>query len=63
MQGIGVLDFSPALGLVLTDRMLGGLGAMVNPDRQLEEVEHSLIDQATDILLKEWANDWGTRKR
>ena len=62
MQGIGVLDFSPALGLVLTDRMLGGLGAMVNPDRQLREVEHSLIDQATEILLKEWANDWGTRE-
>ena len=48
-----MLDFSPALGLVLTDRMLGGLGAMVNPDRQLREVEHSLIDQAADILLKE----------
>ena len=60
LQGIGMLDFSPALGLVLTDRMLGGLGAMVNPDRQLREVEHSLIDQASKILLKEWVCNWIT---
>ena len=33
LQGIGVLDFAPSLGLVLTDRMLGGVGAMVDPDR------------------------------
>lgn len=62
LQGIGLLDFSPALGLVLTDRMLGGLGAMVNPDRQLREVEHSLIDQASKILLKEWVGNWRTRE-
>lgn len=62
LQGIGVLDFSPALGLVLTDRMLGGLGAMVNLDRQLREVEHSLIDQAANILLKEWVGNWRTRE-
>ena len=62
LQGIGVLDFAPSLGLVLTDRMLGGVGAMVDPDRQLREVEHSLIDQASRILLQEWAENWKTRE-
>lgn len=62
LQGIGVLDFAPSLGLVLTDRMLGGVGAMVDPDRPLREVEHSLIDQASRILLQEWAENWKTRE-
>jgi len=62
LQGIGVLDFAPSLGLVLTDRMLGGIGAMVDPDRPLREVEHSLIDQASRILLQEWAENWKTRE-
>ena len=62
LQGIGVLDFAPSLGLVLTDRMLGGIGAMVDPDRALREVEHSLIDQASGILLQEWAENWKTRE-
>tara|TARA_Y100001968_G_C19420328_1_gene751419 strand:- start:1026 stop:2003 length:978 start_codon:yes stop_codon:yes gene_type:complete len=63
LQGIGVLDFAPALGLVLTDRMLGGIGAMVDPDRPLREVEHSLIDQVSQILLQEWAESWKTREK
>jgi len=50
------------LGLVLTDRMLGGIGAMIDPDRPLREVEHSLIDQASSILLQEWAENWKTRE-
>ena len=60
LQGIGVLDFAPSLGLVLTDRMLGGLGAMIDPDRPLREVEHSVIDQASRILLQEWVENWKT---
>jgi len=63
LQGIGVLDFAPSLGLVLTDRMLGGIGAMVDPDRPLREVEHALIDQAARILLQEWVENWKTRER
>ena len=63
LQGIGVLDFAPSLGLVLTDRMLGGIGAMVDPDRPLREFEHSLIDQAARILLQEWVENWKTRER
>jgi len=62
LQGIGVLDFAPSLALVLTDRMLGGLGAMIDPDRPLREVEHSLIDQASRILLQEWVENWKTRE-
>ncbi len=62
LQGIGVLDFAPSLGLVLTDRMLGGVGAMVDPDRPLREVEQSLIDQASRILLQEWVENWKTRE-
>ncbi len=62
LQGIGIMDFAPSLGLVLTDRMLGGIGAMIDPDRPLREVEHSLIDQASSILLQEWAENWKTRE-
>ena len=62
LQGIGVLDFAPSLALVLTDRMLGGVGAMIDPDRPLREVEHSLVDQVSRILLQEWVENWKTRE-
>ena len=62
LQGIGVLDFAPSLALVLTDRMLGGVGAMIDPDRPLREVEHSLVEQVSRILLQEWVENWKTRE-
>ena len=46
------------LGLTIADRMLGGKGFAVNPERTIREVETALIDQVAQILLREWARFW-----
>ncbi|MSR42845.1 MAG: hypothetical protein EXS19_02270 [Pedosphaera sp.] len=58
LQGACVFDIAPALGLTLTDRMLGGKAFSVNPNRPLREVETALLDQLAMIALKEWCGYW-----
>ncbi len=53
-SGIGLLDIPPCLGLAIVDRMLGGSGGPVTPARELTEIEVALLDQAAQIILKEW---------
>jgi flagellar motor switch protein FliM len=58
LRGMGVLDVPPPLGLAVADRMLGGKGFAVNPDRPLREVEMALINQMAQIAIKEWCSHW-----
>lgn len=57
-EAIGALDIAKPLGLTIADRMLGGKGFAVNPDRTIREVETAMIDQIGQIALREWANFW-----
>ncbi len=57
-EAIGALDISKPLGLTIADRMLGGKGFAVNPDRSIREVETAMIDQIGQIAMREWANFW-----
>ena len=57
-DAVGAMDVSKALGLTIADRMLGGKGFAVNPERSIREVETAMIDQISQIFLREWANYW-----
>ncbi|MBI4659586.1 MAG: FliM/FliN family flagellar motor switch protein [Verrucomicrobia bacterium] len=58
LRGIGVLDVPPPLALAVADRMLGGKGFSVNPNRALREVEIALVNQMAQIAIKEWCSAW-----
>lgn len=57
-EAIGAMDIAKPLGLTIADRMLGGKGFAVNPDRSIREVETAMIDQIAQLTLREWANYW-----
>ena len=58
LEAMGALDIAKPLGLTIADRMLGGKGFAVNPERTIREVETALIDQVAQIFLREWAQFW-----
>ena len=58
LRGIGLLDVPPPLALSVADRMLGGKGFSVNPNRALREVEIALVNQMAQIAIKEWCSAW-----
>ncbi len=58
LRGIGIFDVPPPLSLSVADRMLGGKGFSVNPNRPLREVEIALVNQMVLIAIKEWCSPW-----
>jgi flagellar motor switch protein FliM len=58
LRGVGVVEFSLKLGLAMTDRLLGGKGRTVGPDRILSEIEVTLVEEAIQLILKEWTHLW-----
>jgi flagellar motor switch protein FliM len=58
LRGIGILDIPPPLALSVADRMLGGKGFSVNPNRALREVEIALVNQMATIAIREWCTPW-----
>jgi len=58
LDAIGAFDVAKHLGLTMADRMLGGKGFAVNPDREIREVESAMIDQVAQLTLREWAKNW-----
>lgn len=58
LRGIGILDVPPPLALSVADRMLGGKGFSVNPNRALREVEIALVNQMGQIAIREWCTPW-----
>jgi flagellar motor switch protein FliM len=58
LRGIGIFDVPPPLALSVADRMLGGKGFSVNPNRPLREVEIALVNQMATIAIREWCSAW-----
>ena len=58
LDAIGAFDVAKHLGLTMADRMLGGKGFAVNPDREIREVESAMVDQIAQLTLREWAKNW-----
>ena len=58
LRGICILDIRPRLGLTIVDRLMGGPGHSVNVNRDLSEIETTLLDQALQLMISEWCNHW-----
>ena len=58
LRGIGFLDVPPPLALSIADRMLGGKGFSVNPNRALREIEVAVVNQMAQLSIKEWCRGW-----
>jgi flagellar motor switch protein FliM len=58
LRGIGALEIGPALGLALTDRLMGGPGGAVASPRDLSEIEIALLDQVASLLCEAWCVHW-----
>jgi flagellar motor switch protein FliM len=54
LSGVGLLQMTPAFGIMMVDRLLGGAGAPVSPERGLNELEAALLEHAVQLILKEW---------
>lgn len=62
LVGVGVLDMNPRLALTAADRLLGGKGQAVKADRDLTEIEISLVEDLVVIVLDEWAGLWKSER-
>ncbi len=58
LRGVGVVEMTLKLGLAMADRLLGGKGRAVGPDRILSEIETTLLEEAVGLVLKEWTHLW-----
>ncbi|MFM1770087.1 MAG: hypothetical protein RJA22_2616 [Verrucomicrobiota bacterium] len=56
LPGAGLLEIPNRLGIALVDRLCGGAGKPFDLPRELSEIEVAILDQATTVILKEWAN-------
>ena len=63
LRGVGVVELSLKLGLAMSDRLLGGKGRSAGPDRILSEIEITLIEEAIQLVLKEWTHVWEEPER
>src|SRR5215468_822432 len=60
LRGIGILAVHPRLGLTIVDRLLGGPAHSISADHDLSEIELALLDQAVQLMLGEWCNNWAS---
>jgi flagellar motor switch protein FliM len=58
LRGVGVLDMSLPLALTIADRLLGGRGSVMDVGRSLTEIEIALVEDATQLILVEWSEQW-----
>ncbi|MDD5350861.1 MAG: flagellar motor switch protein FliM, partial [Chthoniobacteraceae bacterium] len=58
LRGVGILDMSLPLALAIVDRLLGGKGRVIESDSCLTEMEIALVEDAIQLILSEWSNQW-----
>jgi flagellar motor switch protein FliM len=58
LRGVGVVELTPTLGLVMADRLLGGKGRVEDTQRSLSEIEMTLLEDAVHIVIADWARLW-----
>lgn len=62
LRGVCFVNLHPGMGLAMVDRLMGGPGAPVEPDRPLSEIDIALLDQVVGTILQEWCRQWGPVK-
>lgn len=58
LKGVGIIEVSPRLALLIVDRLLGGPGQAPVEPGELTDLEITLLDQAVQIVLNEWCAQW-----
>jgi flagellar motor switch protein FliM len=58
LEEVGALELSPSVAFTIVDRMLGGSGQTVTPDRALTEIEQNVIDSVVKLLLDHLTETW-----
>jgi flagellar motor switch protein FliM len=58
MPGVGFIEMSPRLGLMVASSILGGKGQAPRVERYLTQIEVDLIEEFINILLQEWCSQW-----
>ncbi|MEW5701266.1 MAG: flagellar motor switch protein FliM [Candidatus Zixiibacteriota bacterium] len=58
LEGLCLIDFSPALGFAFVDRMFGGPGKGLGIERELTGIERRVLDSIATRGLRELATAW-----
>ena len=57
-DGMAALELSPSVAFTMIDRMLGGNGSTIAPNRGLTEIEQNVIDAVVRLLLENITELW-----
>jgi flagellar motor switch protein FliM len=58
LEGSSILQFSPKLSFIILDRLLGGQGNELARNRELTEIEISILKKIVDKALDELGDSW-----
>ncbi len=58
LPGICILEVKQNLGLAIVDRLLGGPADPGEETRDFTEIELALLEQAAQVIVKDWCADW-----
>jgi flagellar motor switch protein FliM len=58
LDGLGALELNPAVAFSMVDRLLGGTGTSVAPNRALTEIEQNVVDSVIKLLLENLSETW-----
>src|SRR3954462_3156522 len=55
---MGALELNPSIAFTMIDRMLGGSGQSLGPDRALTEIEQNVLDSVVKLVLDHLTETW-----
>ncbi len=58
LDGLAALELNPVIAFAMIDRMLGGSGRGMAPNRGLTEIEQNVIDGVVKLVLEHLAETW-----
>ena len=59
-DALGALELNPDVSFAMIDRILGGSGDSVAPNRALTEIEQNVVDSVVHLLLQHLTETWRT---
>jgi flagellar motor switch protein FliM len=58
LDELGALEINPSVAFAMIDRMLGGAGRTIAPNRALTDIEQHVADSVVKILLESLSETW-----
>ena len=58
LDAMGALELNPTVAFTMVDRMLGGSGRGVAPQRALTEIEQNVVDSVIRMILENLTETW-----